>query len=65
MARQIVDLKGLSQALPLTAHQVYKLVRNPVHPLPHRKAGKRLLFDLEQVFKWFDELPGAGGMSEK
>jgi hypothetical protein len=62
MARKILDIKGLSESFPFTVHQIYKWVRDPIHPLPHRKAGKRLLFDLEQVFKWFDELPGSGGM---
>ena len=58
MPRQIVDIKGLTEYLPLTVHQIYKAVRDPVNPLPHKKWKKRLLFDIERVFKWFDELPG-------
>ena len=56
--RQIVDIQGLSGVLPLTVNQIYKGVRDPVNPIPHKKFGKRLLFDLEKVFKWFDALPG-------
>ena len=58
MARQIVDIKGLAGHLPLTIHQIYKGVRDPSNPIPHKKWGKRLMFDLERVFKWFDDLPG-------
>lgn len=58
MPRQIVDINGLSEKLPLTTHQIYKLTRHPKHPIPYKKAGKRLLFDMDRVFKWFDSLPG-------
>ena len=58
MSRQIVDVKGLTQYLPLSTHQVYKAVHHPEYPLPYKKYGKRLLFDLEKVFHWFDQLPG-------
>lgn len=58
MARQIVDIKGLTEILPFTTHQIYKAVRAAEHPLPYKKHGKRLLFDVERVFKWFDGLPG-------
>jgi hypothetical protein len=58
MARQITDIKGLTKVLPFTAHQIYKAVRAPVNPLPHKKFGKRLLFDMDRVYKWFDGLPG-------
>jgi hypothetical protein len=58
VARQICDIKGLTKLLPFTTHQVYKLVRNPENPLPHKKLGRRLLFDLERVYKWLDALPG-------
>ena len=57
--RQIVDIKGLTDLLPLTVHQAYKAVKHPEYPLPHKKFGKRLLFDVEKVFAWFDALPGA------
>jgi hypothetical protein len=36
-------------------------VRDPINPIPHKKHGKRLLFDVERVFRWFDGLPGKGG----
>jgi hypothetical protein len=61
MARQITDIKGLTQILPYTVNQLYKAVRDPVNPIPHKKHGKRLLFDVERVFRWFDGLPGKGG----
>ena len=58
MARQIVDIKGLAEHWPFTVNQLYKAVRHPENPLPHKKHGKRLLFDLEKVYRWFDSLPG-------
>lgn len=58
MARQIVDIKGLMEILPLTVNQIYKAVRVADNPLPYKKHGRRLLFDVERVYKWFDGLPG-------
>ena len=58
MAREIVDIKGLADRLPLSTHQIYKAIRHPEYPLPHKKFGKRLLFDLAKVWRWFDRLPG-------
>jgi hypothetical protein len=58
MARQIVRLEGLTERYPFTKWQVYKMVRDPVNPIPHKKSGKTLLFDLERVDRWFDRLPG-------
>jgi len=58
MARQIVDIKGLTERLPLSVHQIYKGTKHPKNPIPHKKFGKRLLFDLEKVWRWFDSLPG-------
>ena len=62
MPRQIFNIDGLVDpnrgGLPFTKNQIYKLTRHPEHPLPHKKCGKRLLFDLERVHKWFDSLPG-------
>ncbi|MFC1896601.1 helix-turn-helix transcriptional regulator [Thermodesulfobacteriota bacterium] len=58
MPRQIVDIQGLAERLPFSVNQLYKLTRHPKHPLPYKKCGKRLLFDLERVDKWFDSLPG-------
>jgi len=56
--RQIVDINGLAELFPLTLHQIRHKVRDPQNPLPHKKCGKRLLFDVERVYKWFDQLPG-------
>ena len=65
MARRIVDVKGLTQYLPLSTHQVYKAVHHPEYPLPYKKYGKKLLFDLERVWKWFDSLPGKDGVIDE
>ena len=64
--RQIVDIKGLRErVLPdFTENQLYKWVRDPLNPLPHKKMGKRLLFDVEKVWRWFDSLPGRDGTME-
>ena len=56
--RQIVDINGLEKLLPLTVHQIRHKLRDPRHPIPHKKCGKRILFDVERVYKWFDQLPG-------
>jgi hypothetical protein len=58
--RRIVNLEQLvtNEFPALTKHQVYKAVRRSVYPLPHKKLGKRLLFDVEKVLRWFDGLPG-------
>ena len=56
--RQVIDIKALTEVLPLTVNQIYKGVRDPVNPIPHKKFGKRLLFDVDKVWKWFDSLPG-------
>jgi predicted DNA-binding transcriptional regulator AlpA len=58
MARQIVNIKGLAKLYPFTENQIYKLIRRDQYPLPYKKLGKRLLFDIERVEKWFDSLPG-------
>jgi len=56
--RQIVDIKGLAELLPFSVHQIYKLTKRQDYPLPHKKIGKKLLFDLEKVDQWYDSLPG-------
>jgi hypothetical protein len=61
MPRQIVDIKGLSALTPFTVNQIYKKIRSPENPLPYKKCGKRLLFDMEKVYRWFDSLPGKDG----
>jgi hypothetical protein len=58
MARQLTDVSGVAELLCFTAHQVYKLVRRPDDPLPHKKIGKHLRFDIEKVWCWFDRQPG-------
>ncbi len=59
--REIRDVEGCGAALSLTRHQVYHLVRRPVDPLPCKKLGKQLRFDMEKVWKWFDRQPGRDG----
>ena len=61
MARQATNLEGIGKVFGFTSHQVYKLVRRPRDPLPHRKIGKLLRFDVEKCWKWFDRQPGKDG----
>ena len=60
MARQILDIKGLAESpnFPFTEHQIRKLIIRKDYPLPHKKVGKRIFFDLDRVYRWFDSLPG-------
>lgn len=64
MARLIVriekvgDIPGLVDLLPLTVNQVYDFIHRPQHPLPHKKIGKVLMFDMETVYQWWEGLPG-------
>jgi hypothetical protein len=55
MARQIVDIDGLEKILPLTKNQIYKATKRTDYPLPFKKCGKRLLVDVEKIFRWFDQ----------
>lgn len=57
--RVFITINELSEAIPLTIHQIYKAVKKADCPLPHRKCGKRLLFEMDEVYAWFDSLPGA------
>jgi hypothetical protein len=61
MSRQITDLKGMTEILPFSEHQLYKLIHRQDYPLPHKKIGKRILFDVAKVHRWFDGLPGKEG----
>ena len=61
--RQATDIQGVAQALCLTKNQVYKLVRRREDPIPHKKLGKVLRFDLEATWKWFDRQQGANSES--
>jgi hypothetical protein len=56
--RQITDIDGLSKILPMTVNQLYKAIRRADYPLPYKKVGKKLLFDVDRVFQWYDSLPG-------
>jgi len=58
MARKIVDVRGLAEILPLSIHQIYKATRHPEYPLPYKKFGRKLLFDVSHVQRWFEQLPG-------
>ena len=57
--RKIVGLEELVNLLPLSKWQIYKKVRDKDNPIPYKKAGKRILFDMDCVYKWFDDLPGS------
>lgn len=61
MARQITDIEGIGAQFKLSRHQVYKLVRRSNDPLPYKKIGKHLRFDVEKCLKWFDRQPGIDG----
>ena len=58
MPRQVEDIEGIAERLKLTRNQIYKLVRRPDDPLPHKKIGRNLRFDIEAVWRWFDRQPG-------
>jgi hypothetical protein len=59
--RQILDVQGIGKIFCLTENQIYKLTRRPVDPLPHRKLGKVLRFDVEKCMRWFQRQPGSDG----
>lgn len=61
MARQYLNVDEVAALFRLTKAQVYHLVRRPVNPLPYRKMGKQLRFDLTKLHGWFDCLPGRDG----
>lgn len=61
MPRQVTDVEGIGKALCFSKHQIYKLARRCDDPLPHRKIGKHLRFDLEKCWRWFDRQPGRDG----
>lgn len=61
MARQYLSVGGAALMLAMTKHQIYKLVRRPNDPLPHRKIGKQLRFDEERIHRWFLRQPGSDG----
>lgn len=68
MSRQIVRIKGdgtrpgLTDLLPLTERQIRAKMCQLRNPIPYKKSGKVILFDMEQVWAWFDSLPGKGRM---
>jgi hypothetical protein len=66
MARQLTDVDGVAKLLYFLDEEgkpdrrkVYKLVRRDHDPLPHRKIGKHLRFDVSRVWAWIDGQPGA------
>jgi hypothetical protein len=61
MPRQVTDVDGIGELFRFSKHQIYKLVRRPVDPLPAKRIGKHLRFDVEKCWKWFDRQPGNGG----
>ena len=61
MARRYLSRENMEEKFGMTQHQIYKLVRRPRDPLPHRKIGKLQRFDEEQVHKWFLRQPGTDG----
>jgi len=65
MPRQVTDIAGVARQLGFVDGEgnprvniVYKLVRRAYDPLPYKKIGKHLRFDVERVWAWFDRQPG-------
>ncbi len=61
MPRKIVNLSKLIELFQdagWTKAKIYHWTRRHDNPLPHKKNGKCLEFDLEKVYRWWDELPG-------
>ena len=65
MPRQLTDIDGVARILLFLdengkpdRRKIYKLVRRPHDPLPHRKIGKHLRFDVDRVWNWIDGHPG-------
>ena len=52
--REMIDIDALTERLPFSKHQLYKLTKHPEYPLPHKKIGKKLLFDMSAIWRWFD-----------
>ena len=61
MARRMLDLQGVEKEFPWTNYQIYHYARRAQDPLPHRKIGKKLYFDEEKIWKWFERQPGSDG----
>ena len=61
MPRDVRTIDGLCEALPLSPSQAYKLTKRLDDPLPFKKVGKRLWFDMERVYRWLDRQPGSDG----
>jgi hypothetical protein len=58
--RNWVEMEGLLDRFPAlqSKFQVYKFTKRSTNPMPHKKMGRRLVFDIERVDRWFDSLPG-------
>ena len=53
----IVKLVELFEDAGWTKPKIYHWTKRPDNPLPHRKNGKCLEFDLDRVYEWWDSLP--------
>ena len=45
----LITRRELAKELRISLDGLDKLVRDPVRPLPHYRAGRRFLFDLTEV----------------
>lgn len=54
--RRYLDVPGVAAFLGLTEHSVRKYVQRG--KIPHRKLCGKLLFDPEEIERWFGTLPG-------
>jgi len=61
MPRQYLSVDKVAVMLDMSKHQIYKLVRRPIDPLPYRKIGKHLRFDEERIHQWFLRQAGSDG----
>lgn len=54
MAKEICDIKELSEYLKISVSEIRKLVR--AKRIPHFRLGNRIKFDLKKINSWLDDL---------
>lgn len=56
--RRYMTIEQLSEYIGLSEHSIrHRVARNEI---PHRRLGRRLLFDRVLIDHWFTGLPGTG-----
>jgi predicted DNA-binding transcriptional regulator AlpA len=61
MAKKWVRLPRIAAHCDLSSHAVYKLVQAGI--MPHGRAGRILVFDIEEVDAWLKQRGSAGQVS--